>query len=263
MNTNSFITAEGILLDGNSITQKEAPIHLCRKGKTLHAVIRKSASINALLSLIRVIRAFEDLIHVTYNQNNKQVEIGPAPSDIICLAIGRFALLKAEASRQKLSQSHLYSSGDAIRHDQSLPDVFRQLIASHSPSDLTSNALLKLHNHDLSGTSFYFSKQTSIFCLGKIPDHYFWPEKILLSNDSVDKENFGQNAEAIMIVLETALACRTPILQKGLMKSENSEVSEFFPFARLAIPMASIAEQPFNYRVLTMAIRQSDNAVMV
>ena len=47
------------------------------------------------------------------------------------------------------------------------------------------------------------------------------------------------------------------------MKSENSEVSEFFPFARLAIPMASIAEQPFNYRVLTMAIRQSDNAVMV
>ena len=96
-----------------------------------------------------------------------------------------------------------------------MPDVFSQLIASHSPSDLKSNALLKLHNHDLSGTSFYFSKQTSIFCLDKIPDHYFWPEKILLSNDSVDKENFGQNAEAIMIVLETALACRTPILQKG------------------------------------------------
>ena len=66
-----------------------------------------------------------------------------------------------------------------------------------------------------------------------------------------------------MIVLETALACRAPMLQEVLMKSENSEVSEFFPFARLAILMASIAEQPFNYRVLTMAIRQSDNAVMV
>jgi hypothetical protein len=77
------------------------------------------------------------------------------------------------------------------------------------------------------------------------------------------KRIFGQNAEAIMIVLETALACRTPILQKVLMKSENSEVSEFFPFARLAIPMASIAERPFNYKVLTMAIRQSNNAVMV
>jgi hypothetical protein len=122
---------------------------------------------------------------------------------------------------------------------------------------------LKLHNHDLSATSFYFSKQTSIFCLGKVPDHYFWPEKILLSNDSVDKKNFGQNAEAIMIVLETVLACRTRILKKCFIKSENSEVSEISPFARLAIPMASIAEQPFNYRVLTMAIRQSDNAVMV
>lgn len=156
-----------------------------------------------MLSLIRVIRAFEDFIHITYNQKNKQVEIGPAPSDIICLAIGGVALLKAETSHQKVSQSHLYSSGDAIRPDQSLPDVFRQLIDSHSPSNLTSNALLKLHNHDLSATSFYFSKQTSIFCLGKVPDHYFWPEKILLSNDSVDKKNFGQNAEAIMIVLET------------------------------------------------------------
>ncbi len=216
MNTNSLITREGIVLDGNSITQKEAPIHLCRKGKTLHAVIRKSASINALLSLIRVIRAFEDLIHVTYNQNNKQVEIGAAPSDIIGPAIGRFALLKAEASRQKLSQSHLYSSGDAIRHDQSLPDVSRQLIASHSPSDLTSNALLKLHNHDLSGTSFYFSRQTSIFCLGKIPDHYFWPEKILLFNDSVDKENFGQNAEAIMIVLENRVSMPHPYPAKSV-----------------------------------------------
>ena len=71
MNTNSFITREGILLDSNSITQKEAPIQLCRKSKTLHAVIRKSVSISALLSLIRVIRAFEDLIHITHNQNKK------------------------------------------------------------------------------------------------------------------------------------------------------------------------------------------------
>ena len=77
MNTNSFITREGILLDGNSITQKEAPIYLCRKGKTLHAVIRKSASINSLLSLIRVIRAFEDLIHVTYNQITNKLKLGP------------------------------------------------------------------------------------------------------------------------------------------------------------------------------------------
>ena len=132
MNTNSFITREGILLYGNSITQKEAPIHLCRKGKTLHAVIRKSASINALLSLIRVIRAFEDLIHVTYNQNNKQVEIGPAPSDIICLAIGGGALLNAEARWQNLSQSHLYSSGDAIRRDQSLPDLQHRWLPSQN-----------------------------------------------------------------------------------------------------------------------------------
>ena len=47
------------------------------------------------------------------------------------------------------------------------------------------------------------------------------------------------------------------------MKNKNSEESEIFPFARLAIPMASITEQPFNYRALIMAIRQSDNAVMV
>ena len=39
MTTNSFITRERIIPNGNSITQKEAPIHLCRQGKTLHAVI--------------------------------------------------------------------------------------------------------------------------------------------------------------------------------------------------------------------------------
>ena len=39
MTTNSFITRERIILDGNSITQKEAPIHQCRQGKTLNAVI--------------------------------------------------------------------------------------------------------------------------------------------------------------------------------------------------------------------------------
>jgi hypothetical protein len=50
-----------------------------------------------LLSLIRIIKAFKEIIHVTYHQNKKQVEIGPAPADIISLAIARFVVSKVEA----------------------------------------------------------------------------------------------------------------------------------------------------------------------
>ena len=263
MISNSFITRKGELRYGNENIPVTAPIILSRKGKILFLLIRKHATVSSLLGLIGNIRAYNGFIEVCYTQNGKETQIPPAPADVVSLTIGRLILLKIESKRQRLSQSHIYSSSDAIRHDSSLPDIFHQLISMHSPSDLTSNALLKLQNLDLSIAAFYFRDQTNKFCLGKTPKTYFWPDKSLFYNDTVDATNFGTNASAIITILETAMACRSPILQKGIMKTDHTEESTYFPFARIAIPMSSIAEQPFNYRVLTIAIRQTDNAVMI
>jgi hypothetical protein len=42
MNTNSFITREGILLDGNSITQKEPPYICAEKEKPFMPLFEKA-----------------------------------------------------------------------------------------------------------------------------------------------------------------------------------------------------------------------------
>ena len=41
MNANSFVKHQEIVLVGNPMLRKEAPVHLFRKGKNLHSIIQK------------------------------------------------------------------------------------------------------------------------------------------------------------------------------------------------------------------------------
>ena len=234
-----------------------------RKGGIVYVVIRKRTTVKAILSLIRNLRAIKGLISLTLPSNPQSAIIEPSSANLVCLALGRFALLRVETKRKKYIQSHFYTSSDAIRYDSSLPEIFHTLTSMYTPDASTANTLIKLQSTNLNTTCFYYPDQNDNYLFGKLPDTYIWPDKKLNQGHVLNADNLGSHAEIINIAIETAIAYRAPILQKGLMRSDSDDDDEYFPFARLIYPLSAQSEHPSNYRALTIGVRLLDNSVLV